>query len=91
MCTRTPACPLHGVSLDRALRSGKPTVLAFASAALCGDGMCAPLVDELMIAAERVGGDRTNFIHLEVYPSATPTGPPRSTRPGACGACRGRW
>jgi hypothetical protein len=68
VCTRTPACLLHGVSLDRALRSGKPTVLAFASPALCGDGMCAPLVDELMVAAERVGGDRANFIHLEVYP-----------------------
>jgi hypothetical protein len=74
VCTRTPACPLHGVSLDRALRSGRPTVLAFASPALCGDGMCAPVVDELMLAAERVG-DKANFIHLEVYPQRDPDRP----------------
>jgi hypothetical protein len=75
VCTRTPACPLHGVSLDRALESGKPTVLTFASPALCGGGMCAQVVDELMVAAERVGSDKANFIHLEVYPQRDPNRP----------------
>jgi hypothetical protein len=75
VCTRTPACPLHGVSLDCALESGKPTVLTFASPALCGGGSCAQVVDELMVAAERVGSDKANFIHLEVYPQRDPNRP----------------
>jgi hypothetical protein len=68
ICTREPPCPLHGVSLDKALRSGKPTVLSFATPLLCSSRMCGPVVDEQMAAFDKIGGSRANFIHVEIYP-----------------------
>jgi hypothetical protein len=67
ICTREPPCPMHQVSLERALRSGKPTVLSFATPLLCSSRMCGPVVDEQMVVFEKVGG-RANFIHVEIYP-----------------------
>jgi hypothetical protein len=68
ICTRNPVCPMHYVSLDQALRSGKPTVLSFATPLLCSSRMCGPVIDELMVAFQNVGGSRANFIHSEIYP-----------------------
>ena len=68
ICTREPPCPLHYISLDRALRSGKPTVLTFAPPLLCSSRMCGPVVDEQMVAFEKIGKSRANFIHVEIYP-----------------------
>jgi hypothetical protein len=68
ICTREPACPLHGISLDRALRAGRPTVVSFATPLLCESRMCGPVVDEQMAVAARLGG-RASFIHVEIYPS----------------------
>ena len=68
ICTREPPCPLHYISLDKALASGKPTVITFATPLLCTSRMCGPVVDEQMLAFQKVGKDRANFIHLEIYP-----------------------
>jgi hypothetical protein len=68
ICTREPVCPLHEISLDQALASGKPTVLSFATPLLCSSRMCGPVVDELMVAFQRLGGSKANFIHVEIYP-----------------------
>ena len=68
ICTRQPVCPLHEVSFDQALNSGKPTVLTFATPLLGSSPMCAPVIDELMVAAQKLGRDKANFIHLEIYP-----------------------
>jgi hypothetical protein len=68
ICTREPPCPLHGVSFDQALKSGRPTVLSFATPLECASRMCGPVVDELMVAAQKLGPERANFIHLEIYP-----------------------
>jgi hypothetical protein len=59
---------LHNGSLDRALRSGQPTVLSFATPLLCSSRMCGPMIDALMTAARKLGTERANFIHLEIYP-----------------------
>jgi len=69
ICTRTPPCPMHYISLDQALRSGKPTVLSVATPLLCESRMCAPVVDEQLLAFEQVGGSKANFIHYEIYPA----------------------
>jgi hypothetical protein len=68
ICTRAPACPLHAISLDKALAAGRPTVLNFGTPLLCSSQMCGPVVDEQMVAADKLGG-KASFIHVEIYPS----------------------
>jgi hypothetical protein len=75
ICTRDPVpCPLHSVSLDDALRAGRPTVVSFATPLLCTSRMCGPVVDEQMVAAAKLGR-RASFIHVEVYPDRNPDKP----------------
>lgn len=67
ICTRQPACPMHEVSLDAALREGRPVVLEFATPAYCQTTACGPSVDVLdAVRADRDWGD-TAFIHVEIY------------------------
>ena len=73
ICTRTPPDDLHSISLDDALANGKPTVVNFGTPALCGSRMCGPVVDEVILAAQRIGQERANFIHVEVYPGNDPS------------------
>ena len=68
ICTREPPCPMHDISLDQALGSGKPTVLSFATPLLCPSRMCGPVVDEQMLVFEKLGKSNANFIHVEIYP-----------------------
>jgi hypothetical protein len=68
ICTREPACPLHEVSLDDALKAGRPTVVNFGTPLLCSSQICGPVVDEQMVVADKVGS-RASFVHVEIYPS----------------------
>ncbi len=68
VCTREPVCPMHYISLDDALASGKPTVLSFATPLLCASRMCGPVVDEQMQVFDKLGKRRANFVHVEIYP-----------------------
>ena len=77
ICTREPACPLHAISLDDALAAGKPTVLNFGTPLLCSSQMCGPVVDEQMVAADKLGA-KASFIHVEIYPSRSADKPVRS-------------
>jgi hypothetical protein len=74
ICTREPACPLHAISLDHALAAGRPTVVTFATPLLCTSQMCGPVVDEQMVAADKLG-TKASFIHVEIYPSRNPDKP----------------
>jgi hypothetical protein len=75
--TRDPPSPLHYISLDQALTNGKPTVVAFATPLLCESMLCGPVVDEVLLAYQRIGRDRANFIHVEEFlPGPTLTPPP---------------
>jgi hypothetical protein len=77
ICTREPACPLHTISLDDALTAGRPTVVTFATPLLCSSQMCGPVVDEQMVAADKLGG-KASFIHVEIYPSRNTAKPART-------------
>ena len=68
ICTRDPACPLHEISLDDALRAGRPTVVNFGTPLLCTSQICGPVVDEQMVVSDKLG-DKASFIHVEIYPS----------------------
>jgi len=68
VCTRTPPCDLHAVSLDRALASGRPTVVSFSTPLFCSSRMCGPVVDELLVVADQVRPAQANLVHVEIYP-----------------------
>lgn len=79
LCTRTPDCTMHDVSLDDALSQGKKVVLVIATPAYCVSAVCGPVVDVVQgvrddLAAEADAAD-TVWIHAEVFKDAgnTPT------------------
>jgi hypothetical protein len=78
ICTRTPPCPLHTISLDDALRNGKPTVVCFATPLLCESMLCGPVVDEVILVA-RQGGSKANVIHVEEFLPGKDLQPPPAT------------
>jgi hypothetical protein len=68
ICTRRPKPdPLHYISLDDALKNGKPTVVSFATPLLCESRICGPVVDEVWAAYDRIGKAKANFIHVEEF------------------------
>lgn len=67
-CTRTPApCSMHAISLDDALRSGKPTVLIIGTPRFCQSRICGPVVDVVQEVSKSDLGPKLNFIHIEEY------------------------
>jgi hypothetical protein len=73
LCTRQPEpCPLHEVTLRDALALGKPIAYLVGTPAHCSTGTCAPALDALISARERVG-DAFTFIHAEVYSDTNAT------------------
>jgi hypothetical protein len=66
ICTQTPVCPLHAVSLDQALTMGKPVVLLIATPAFCQTAICGPVLS-VLLQAQSSFTDRATFIHAEVY------------------------
>jgi hypothetical protein len=67
ICSNSPACDLHTLSIADALQPGqKPLVLLFATPALCTSATCAP---ELQAVQQLHGSyaEKANFIHVEIY------------------------
>lgn len=67
ICTRSPECPLHEVSLDAVLGKGTPVVLMVATPAYCKTAVCGPTLDIVM--NNRVDG--ITYIHAEVWKDNT--------------------
>ena len=66
-CTLTPTpCPLHTVTLTEALASGKPVAYMVGTPAHCQTGTCAPALEFLVKAHERLG-DAIAMVHADVY------------------------
>jgi hypothetical protein len=61
-----PNPAMYQISLDDALKSGKPTALLFATPAFCQTATCGPSL-KVMEGLQKTYGDRMNFIHVEVY------------------------
>ena len=71
LCSLRPKpCGMHAISLDAALKNGKPTVLVFAAPAFCQTELCGPDVQLVQKAAAAHAG-KANFIHIEAYTGAT--------------------
>lgn len=67
ICTADPVDDMHDLSLDAAIANGKPTIVLFATPALCTSRVCGPSLEALQELKSRYG-DRANFIHVEIYP-----------------------
>ena len=67
ICTADPVDELHALSVDAALTSGKPTVVLFATPALCTSRVCGPALEAVQELQRRYG-EQANFIHVEIYP-----------------------
>ena len=68
ICTRTPACPLHDVSLSDVIGTGKPVAAMFATPALCQSQYCGPVLDELLELKDAYA-DKITMVHIEIYTS----------------------
>ncbi|MFP5309341.1 MAG: hypothetical protein ACLGIR_07145 [Actinomycetes bacterium] len=75
LCTRTPPCGMHELSLDEALAMGKPVVLTVSTPKYCQTAVCGPVVDVVLAAKEARADQEVLFIHAEVFTDAgnTPT------------------
>lgn len=73
LCTRDPDCGMHGLSLDRALEEGRPTVLTIATPAYCQTAICGPVVDVIEGVKDAVERDDVAWIHVEVFEDAGET------------------
>jgi hypothetical protein len=66
ICTRSPQCPLHDVSLDTVIGAGKPVAVMLATPALCQSRYCGPTLDDLLTLTDQYK-DRITFVHVEIY------------------------
>jgi hypothetical protein len=82
ICTRTPVDRMHYISLDKALKNGKPTVVCFSTPLLCESRLCGPVTDEQILVFEKYGPDRANFIHVEEFLPGPDHTPPPATLEG---------
>jgi hypothetical protein len=74
--TRIPPDTMHEVDLADALDDNRPTVLLFATPALCESRVCGPVTD----VTEEVKSefdDEAAFIHMEIYEDNDPNKGPR--------------
>ena len=80
ICTRTPACSMHEMTIAEALAAKKPLVLNFGTPRFCTSRTCGPVVDIVEEQKKRVG-DKANFIHVEVFRNTEVALKPTGTSP----------
>jgi len=66
-----PERGLYRLTVADALKSGKPSIVTFATPAFCQSRLCAPVVNTVK-AVYHDFKDRVNFIHIEVYKTFNP-------------------
>jgi len=65
ICTSTPPCPLHDVTLTEALDEGRPVAFLIATPEFCQTALCGPVLDVLL--EEVAAHPDVRFLHAEVY------------------------
>lgn len=73
ICTLTPGmCPFHEITLNDALKIGKPIAYLVGTPAFCETGACAPGLEGLVTASKQFG-DAFIYLHAEIYIDNTAT------------------
>jgi hypothetical protein len=70
ICTRSPACPWHEVSLDTALQEKRPVAFYVGTPARCVTKTCGPVLD-ILVGEKAAFESKIRFVHLEVYKTLT--------------------
>jgi hypothetical protein len=65
-----PDPDLYRLTVADALKSGKPTLVLFATPRYCVSRMCSPTL-EMLKGLKQKYGDQANFIHIEIYQDFT--------------------
>ncbi|MGH8888031.1 MAG: hypothetical protein ACRDYX_23330 [Egibacteraceae bacterium] len=73
LCTASPACGMHEISLDQALRDRRPVMLTFATPAYCMTAVCGPSVQVLDQVRTSRDWAEVAFVHVEIYADAGQT------------------
>src|SRR5205814_5645371 len=68
ICTRTPACSMHQLTIADALAKGQPTVVLFATPQFCVSRTCGPTTDIVDSVSKDFTG-KASFIHIEPFKS----------------------
>lgn len=70
ICTRRPACGMHEVSLDDAMKGSAKIIVAIGTPAYCSSKLCGPEIDMI----EEIRGEYASltFIHIEVLANDDP-------------------
>jgi hypothetical protein len=66
ICTRTPPCSMHEMTIAQGLAASKPLVVAFATPRYCVSRTCGPVVDIVEEQKKRFEND-ASFVHVEVW------------------------
>src|SRR5206468_2129614 len=74
ICTRTPECPWHSVSLDAALDEHRPLAVLFATPKLCQTAVCGPVLDTMLSVKDQFES-KVRFLHVEVYADGSGANP----------------
>jgi hypothetical protein len=72
ICSRTPICPLHDITLTQALQTGKPVAYFIGTPAFCQTGVCGPILDFVVAQHARLG-EKMAMVHADVYTDSTAT------------------
>lgn len=67
LCTATPKCPLHDITLREALALGQPVAFLIATPQFCQVAICGPVLD--VFVSQTAQFSQVKFLHSEVYPS----------------------
>lgn len=66
ICTRSPGCGLHTVSLDQVVGAGRPVAVMFATPAHCRTQYCQPVLD-LLLDLRGEFQNRVELVHVEIF------------------------
>ena len=65
--TMQPPDPLHDMTIEDAVTSGKPSVILFGTPALCETLTCGPVLQSVLLPLYEQYGDEASFIHVEPF------------------------
>jgi hypothetical protein len=65
ICTRSPQCPFHDVTLSQALAASTPVALMISTPQFCQTGVCGPVLD--LVIEQSAATPGLTVVHAEVY------------------------